>query len=197
MINQKFSDIYTEELATGAIINDRHTMHREDYLIIHCLLRIYKPKTFFEVGTHTGFGTKIICNALEKNYSPVEPGYKVYSLDLPAALRHFSAQHPEYEGRKVGMECDFPYTQLWGDSTNFSYEKYPCEGYFIDAEHTFENVLAETQKISALGPKIIIWHDTDEPEVFNAAIDGMDVKPYQLYRVADTRILYAIRNSKE
>src|SRR5688572_17829731 len=101
MIQQTFNDIYSEELAKGAIINDRHTGHREDYLILHCLLRKYKPKCFCELGTNTGFGTKIIKNALGKDS-------EVYTIDLPAEKANLTNQHPISEGKGdcVGYECD-------------------------------------------------------------------------------------------
>jgi hypothetical protein len=185
---ETFKELFDDRLAKDAIINDRHTGHKEDYLIIHCLLKKYHPKTFFEIGTNTGYGTKIIKNALG-------PASVVYSLDLPSDSYFLSKQHPISEGKGdcVGHECDLPYEQRYGDSTGFPYFKMPCEGYFIDAEHTYESVFIETTEILKATPKIIIWHDADENVVFNAAVNAMKDKPYDLSRVIDTRILYAIR----
>lgn len=194
MIQQTFNDIYSDELAAGAIINDRHTGHKEDYLILHCLLRKHKPKTFFEVGTNTGYGTLIIKNALGN-------GSIVYSLDLPAEQAHLTKQHPISEGKGdcVGCECTLPYYQLFGDSRTFDYAKEPCEGYFIDGEHKLENVQHETEQIMMkCYPEIVIWHDTDEAEVMNGIIGAFDrnqllLEAYQLYRVIGTRVTYALK----
>ena len=61
---QVYDDIYSEELAQGAIINDRHPGFKEDYLMLVCLLKKHNIKSCFEVGTHSGWGTMIIKNAL-------------------------------------------------------------------------------------------------------------------------------------
>lgn len=196
MIQQTFADIYTDELAAGAIINDRHTGHKEDYLILHCLIGKYKPKSFFEIGTNTGFGTHIICNAMMIAHKVQHPSHfpKVCTLDLPDEYSHKSQQHPLIEGKKgVGYECEFPFMQLRGDSRTFNYAQYPCEGYFCDAEHTYENVFAETKGMLQADPKIIIYHDADVPEVYQAIVDAMQDQPYDLYRVIDTRIAYALK----
>lgn len=188
MIQQTFNDIYSIELADGAIINDRHTGHMNDYLILHCLLQKYKPKTFFEIGTNTGFGTLIIKNAL--GYDSV-----VYSLDLPAIDAHLSNQSPISEGKGdcVGYECKLPYYQIFGDSRIYDYTLAPAEGYFVDSDHIYENVFFETKAILKVKPKIIIYHDADVNEVYNAIVDAMKDEAYDLFRVVDTRIVYALK----
>lgn len=190
MINQTFSDLYDKDIAFGAIINDEFKGFKEDYLILHCLLRLHYPKSVLEIGTNMGRGTEIICNAL--------PNAKVYSLDLPTELAHVSLQHPINEGKgdKVGSLCKKPFTQLRGDSTTFDYSQYPCEAYYIDAEHTYNNVKAETSAVLLNNPKIVIYHDSDIPEVLRGIIDGMN-ENYQLYRVTDTRIAYLLRIEKK
>jgi hypothetical protein len=45
MIKQQYSDIVTPELMEGALIHNAHTGFREDYLTLHCLLRIHNPAT--------------------------------------------------------------------------------------------------------------------------------------------------------
>lgn len=188
MIEQTFKDIYDEEIAKDAIINDRHTGHKADYLLLHCLLKKYNPKTFLEIGTNTGYGTLIIKNALGNNSM-------VFSLDLSDDEAYISKQHPISEGKQgVGYECTLSYIQLRGDSRIFPYTDFSCEGYFIDSDHTYKNVFAETKGVLRASPKIIIYHDSDQPEVYNAIVDAMQNNPYQLYRVTDTRIAYALRN---
>lgn len=187
MIEQHFKDIYTEELAEGAILNEEFEGFKEDYLILHCLLRKHKPKRFLEIGTNMGTGTKIICNAI--------PDAKVYSLDLPPEDAHKSLQHPISEGKgsKTGTFCDLPFEQIFCDSLEFEYENIqPIDGWFIDGEHDYRHPYHETKNAMWYGPKIIIWHDSDIQNVYNAITDAIEAD-YKLYRVIDTRIAYAIK----
>lgn len=190
MITQTYSDIVTPELLTGAIENNEFEGFKEDYHVLHCLIRKYKPISLFEIGTNCGTGTNIICNA-GKNWL-----MKVYSLDLPTELAHVSLQHPISEGKgdKVGINCKFGYTQLRGDSMVFDYSEYPCEAYYIDGEHNYEHPFWESTQVFKYSPKIIIWHDSDIPEVWNAINDAWNLTDgYDLYRVTGTRIAYALR----
>lgn len=190
MIEQLFKDVYNEKEAEDAIINDRCGGHKEDYLALHCLLRKYKPKTFFEIGTHTGWGTMIIKNALGNESN-------VFSLDLPNNEAQLSAQHPSAHNQNIGVECTLSYFQLLGNSLKFDFSAIPCEGYFVDGEHTFYNVLKETLKIARERPKIIIWHDADVPDVLEALEEALRIEAkgdYTLYRITDTRIAYALKN---
>jgi len=186
MIIQHYKDIVTDELLNGNIDNDEFTGFLEDYRVLHCLLRIFKPKSVFEIGCNMGVGTKIIKNAV--------PDAEVYSLDLPTELAHISLQHPINEGKgdSVGHRCDLPFTLLRGDSMNFDYSQYPCEAYFVDGSHDFEHVSHETKEIIKLKPLIIIYHDSDIKEVFDGIVNGMN-DDYELYRVIDTRIAYLKR----
>lgn len=192
MVEQKYADIVTPELLAGAIENNEYHGFREDYHVLHCLLKIHKPKTFLEVGTNMGRGTKIIKNALG-------PESEVYSLDLPTELAHVSLQHPINEGHgdRVGHLCDLPFTQLRGDSMKFDFSQYPCEGYYIDGEHTTNAVRHETSEILKLNPNIVIFHDSDMPEVMQGILEGTELSKkkskYELRRVVDTRIAYLLK----
>lgn len=188
MIAQTFKDIYTEEVAQGAIINDEYFGFKEDYLILHCLMRLYSPKTIFEMGTNMGFGTLILKNSC--------PNATVFTLDLPTELAHISLQHPISEGKgdKVGSRCTLPFTQLRGDSLTFDFSLYPCEAYYIDGEHDYDHPYRESCEILKLSPKLIVWHDSDIPPVYEAITAAFaDDKNYNLYRVTDTRIAYALK----
>lgn len=188
MTNQTFKDVFSEREAKDAVINDEYQGFREDYLVLHCLLRKYKPASVFEIGTNMGTGTKIIKNAL--------PLADVFSLDLPTELAHISLQHPINEGKgdSVGHRCDLPFTQLRGDSMTFDFSKYPCEAYYIDGEHDYEHPYHETKEILKLNPSLVIYHDSDMPTVNKAIVDAFkDRNDYQLFRVTDTRIAYAVR----
>lgn len=180
--------IINPNLEEGAIYNNEFIGFREDYLVLHCLLRLHRPKTIFEIGTNMGTGTQIIKNACINA--------TVMSLDLPTELAHTSLQHPLSEGKgdKVGSHCKLPFIQVRGDSMQFDYSRYPAEAYFIDGEHDYQHPLHETQQIILQKPKLIIYHDSDIKEVYRAIIDAFAGNDeYLLYRVVDTRILYALR----
>lgn len=179
MIQQKFTDFKISPLA---IRNLEFPGFEQDYLVLDSLLRTYKPKSVFEIGTNFGSGTNIICSAL--------PEANVYSLDLPFG----EGDKPLWADGKdhVGERCKRKYMQLRGDSTTFDYSLYPCEAYFCDATHEFDNVLAETTEVLKQNPKIVIYHDSDIPHVFNAICSAM-TGDYELYRVTDTRISYLLR----
>lgn len=184
MQNKTIEEIVTPEFSHNAIINNRHPGFKEDYLVIHCLIRKYKPASLFEIGTNTGFGTKIIKNAIGEG--------KVFSMDLPVEEFRKIQKYPS----EPGLECDLPFTQLYADSLSFDYSKYPCEAYFVDGAHDFEHVFHETKEIIKLSPRLIIFHDVDIPEVmkgvWHAFLDPFSAY-YNRYRVTDTRIAYAVK----
>jgi hypothetical protein len=194
MFEQKFAEICTEDLMAGAILNEEYTGFREDYLVLHCLLRKHGIRSLFEVGTNMGTGTKIIKNAMG-------PDSVVYSLDLPTELAHISLQHPISEGKgdSVGHRCDLPFVQLRGDSLEFDYSPYQCEGWFIDGEHDYAHPMTEAREALKQFPKLIMFHDADMDPVFEAICDAFEQydenEEYDLFRVTDTRILYALRKN--
>lgn len=200
MIKQTFTDICTDELMEGAIINDEFPGFKEDYLVLHCLLRKYVDpplgyvskagghNLIMEIGTNMGTGTNIICNA--------RPDSNVYSLDLPTELAHVSLQHPINEGKgdRVGEYCTFPFTQLRGDSMTFDFSKYPAVAAFIDGEHDYDHPHREAKAMIANKTKLIVFHDANMEPVAKAIADAFKGnKDYQLYRVTDTRICYALK----
>lgn len=185
----EYNKIVTSELLEGNLDYNAHDGFLEDYRALHCLLRLYKPKTIFEIGTNTGEGVNVMATAL--------PRAKIYSLDLDyETMRKNSKQYPleTNGGDRVGSAVRFPYTQLRGDSMHFDYYSYPCEAYFCDGEHKFENVFGETFQMLNQRPKIIIYHDSDVVEVEKAIIDCFKVNTYYVvFRVSNTRISYAVR----
>lgn len=194
MIEQKYKDIVTPEILEGAIENNEFHGFLQDYHVLHCLLKIYKPKTLCEIGTNLGRGTMIIKNALGNDST-------VYTLDLPTELAHISLQHPINEGHgdKVGSLCTLPFIQLRGDSMKFDFSKYTCEGAYIDGQHDTEHARHETIQVLQWNPKIVIYHDTDLPEVMQGILEALEIDEhgnsnhYKLVRVVDTRISYLIR----
>lgn len=174
------------------IENNAHPGFKEDYNILQALLKVMKPASIFEVGTNVGTGTDIICKTLPKAL--------VYSLDLDYLnmLKNPSEFPIDANGNdRVGTACTKPYIQLRGDSRTFDYSSYPCQFYFVDAEHTREAVRAETISIiSQVSPRVILYHDTDIQEVLEGIIEGvelskpLDGKSYRIIRVTGTRMTY-------
>jgi len=187
MIHQTYADICTPELLAGAIENNEYQGFREDYHVLWCLLKKYKPASVFEIGTNMGTGTNIICHAL--------PQAKVYSLDLPNELAHVSLQHPISEGKgdAVGSKCKLPFTQLRGDSMEFDYSPYPCDAAFVDGEHDYIHPFSEGIDLLENETKLIIFHDADIADVAKAICDVFRGEDYEIYRVTDTRIAYAVK----
>jgi hypothetical protein len=194
MIQQNYTQICNPSLLKGAIENNEYHGFKQDYHVLWCLLKKYNPKSVFEIGTNLGTGTNIICHAL--------PQAKVYSLDLPTELAHVSLQHPISEGKgdNVGSKCTKPYTQLRGDSMQFDYSKYHCEAAYVDGEHSTKNVTHETTELLKVTSKIIIFHDTDMPEVMeginNAISCYVGANELSLCRVVDTRVSYILINER-
>lgn len=184
-----YDRVVTPELSIGAIFHDGYPGFHEDYLILHCLLRRFQPVRFMEIGTNVGNGTLIITNALG-------PAATVFSLDLPDAKADVSAQHPSRSSQIVGRVCTNSYMQLFGDSREYDYALHgPLDGFFIDAEHEYANVLIESRKAMACSPMIVIWHDCDMPGVWRGVTEAVESNgDYHLYRVPNTRMGFAIRN---
>ncbi|MFI5404915.1 MAG: hypothetical protein ACHQ1D_00230 [Nitrososphaerales archaeon] len=185
----KYEEVVTPELLKGNLDHDAHTGFLEDYRALHCLLRKYKPKSIFEIGTNVGSGINVMATAL--------PDAKIFSLDLDYETMRLNSKQYPLEGNgedRVGSAAKFPYTQLRGDSMKFNYSKYPCEAYFIDGEHDYAHPRHETVEVLKLNPMLIIWHDADMSDVYNAIEDSFEWNNnYELYRVEDTRIAYAIK----
>lgn len=178
-----YLDIYDTDLAKDCITHT-HLPFLKDYIVLHCLLKTIQPNTVMEVGTHIGEGTNIICNAVPKAY--------VFSLDLPARDSDKTLQHPRHKKMVVGEICKMPYKQLFGDSMNFEYPV--CEAWFIDGEHDYSHPRHETGEAIKQESKLIIWHDADMPDVNKAILDSFKGNAnYDLYRVVETRIAYAIK----
>lgn len=187
-VERMTSDMIIVGYASGAILNEEFPGFKEDYLVLHCLLRKFKPSTVFEIGTNMGTGTKIIKNAVMNAL--------VYSLDLPTELADKSLQHPISEGKgdRVGAHCKLPFIQLRGDSMTFDFSHYPCEAYFVDGEHDYDHPYRETIEILKNKPKLIIYHDSDIPAVYKAITDAFTGNnEYDLVRVTDTRIFFALK----
>lgn len=190
-IKQLSKEIIFTDTCKGAIINAEYDGFIEDYLTLHCLLKRHSPSKFLEIGTNEGRGTEIICNALY-HVNPM-----VYTLDLPEILSDRSLQHPSRNEKRIGHLCTLPFIQLLADSMEYNYSEIgELDGCFIDGEHDYKHAYHETlQMIKKCKCKLIIWHDANLADVWaalNAALQDCGVQ-YELFRVMDTRIAYALK----
>jgi len=173
--------IITPELSSGAIIRDEFPGFRLDFILLYCLMKKYSPATIFEVGTCDGDGTLVITNAC--------PTSLVISLELPAHTPPYNLT-PE----RMGHRCNRAYRQVIGDSLTYNYaQHFPLDGWFIDGAHDYEHVKHETEQAIASQAELIVYHDTDIKEVFEAVIDALQATDYKIFRVTDSRITYAIK----
>lgn len=183
MIKLKYGDIVRGVNLNGIVENSEMDGFREDFHVLHCLIRKYKPKRFVEIGTHLGRGVNIIYDA-GKDY-----GIEVFSIDLPEEHSDRSEQYPH--GHTIGELVGVPYTQILCDSVEFDYMSLGrLDGAFIDGEHDYHHVYIESKKLISSGVGLFIYHDADMPQVYHAIRDAFRGEPFELYRVTDTRIAY-------
>lgn len=195
----KYSEIVTPILKENAILRGGFPGFKQDYLGIHCLLKKYDLKRFVEIGTSSGAGTNVICNAmgLHKYFWWKNIRKQVLSIDVPPGTNP-SIIYPDAEDghpQKAGEMCQFPYTQLFGDSTKYDFSPYyPIQGWFIDGKHNYEYATKDTIQALKSDPKLIIWHDKQIDGVSKAILDVMKShKEYKLFDLEKTRLIFAVR----
>ncbi len=172
--------VITPGLSANAIIRAEAGFEK-DFLVLHCLMKKHNPKKIFEIGTCEGYGTLIMANACRTS--------SIISIDLPPNTP------PYYLDKKtIGNKCYLPYQQIFGDSLTYNYEQhFPIDAWFIDGAHDYYHVKYETEQAIKSGAQLIVYHDTDIPEVLQAVVDSLEDSEYTVYRVTDTRVSFAIK----
>lgn len=199
-----YKKIVKKPYSEGAIERNDFPGFHEDYLVIHSLLRKYKPKNLLEIGTSSGTGTNVICNSMGVRKGvkgKLLDKKKVTSIDVPPGTDS-SVIYPDKEDghpERAGANCSFPYTQLFGSSVKFDFSPYyPIESWFIDGKHDYEYCSKDTKQALKSDPDLIIWHDIQIKGVRDAVEDVMGKHPkYHLYRAGDTRVAFAIKQTFE
>ncbi len=172
--------VITPQLSANAIIRMEHGFEK-DFLVLHCLIKRLQPRNLFEVGTCEGYGTLIMANAC--------PSTLIISLDLPPYTPPFN-----HTPQNIGYKCRKPYKQVFGHSLTYDYSQhFPLDAWFIDGAHDYTHVKHETEQAVLSDAKLIIYHDTDIPEVLQAVVDGLEGTEYKVYRITDTRVSYAVK----
>jgi len=195
----EYKSIVKSPFADGAITRDDFPGFKEDYMAIHSIIRKYQPQNLIEIGTSMGTGTNIICNAMNVRKGLIGrllDKKKVTSIDVPPGTDP-SIIYPEGEdGHPVspGANCGFPFTQLFGSSIDFDFKPYyPVESWFIDGKHNYEYCSKDTKQALKSEPHLIIWHDMQIQEVYDAVADAMYGKGYTIQWVEKTRVAFAIK----
>ena len=192
-----YDRIVTRSLSRGAKVRRDFPGFREDYLALHCLIRLHRPARFIEIGTSTGNGTEVICRAMGLRRRGTATGAVVFSIDVPPGTDP-SILYPDHEDGHpdvAGRACRLPYSQLYGDSSRFDFTPYyPLDGWFVDGKHDYTYAASDTRNALAAEPALIVWHDVQIDGVREAVVDllaGRD--DYRLARVGETRIAFASR----
>ena len=197
MRNIEFSEVVKSPYKSGAVIRNDFPGFREDYLSLHCLIKKYQPKTFLEIGTSSGDGTKVICRALGLRRFFSRKDRKVFSIDVPPGTdpKKIYPQGEDGHPRRAGRNCKLPFQQIFGNSLGFDFSAYyPIEGWFIDGKHDYQYAKNDTELALKSNPKLIIWHDMQIAGVEQAVTEVMAGQPdYELFRVLKTRIAFALR----
>ncbi len=174
------NEVITPSLRAGAIIR-QEAGFEQDFLVLHCLVKKYQPKNLFEVGTCQGYGTLIMKNAW--------PACHIISLDLPPNTPPFNLKPND-----IGHKCRGRYQQVFGNSLSYNYaQHFPIHAWFLDGAHDYDHVKHETEQAVASGAQLIVYHDTDIPEVLQAVVDVLEASAYKIYRVTDTRVSFATK----
>jgi hypothetical protein len=201
IVDVPFDEVVTPPYSEGAIVRDDFPGFREDYLAVHSLLRRHRPASLLEIGTSTGNGTNVICNALgirrglRRLLGGAQPA-RVVSIDVPPGTDP-SVIYPEGEDghpKRAGANCRFPYEQLYGDSTTYDFSPhYPLEAWFVDGKHNYEYAKKDTEQALKASPRLIMWHDMQIEDVDRAVRETMRGTGYEVRRVERTRVAYAVR----
>ena len=191
MLKIVYEEIVKLPYSEGAVVRRDFPGFKEDYLVLHSLIRKYRPRRFMEIGTSAGMGTKVICKAMG--------GKTVFSIDVPPGTdpKILYPKREDGHPRKAGSKCKFPYKQIFGNTYKFDFKPYyPINGWFIDGKHSYKFTKNDTILALRSKPVIIVWHDMQIPGVARAVKEVMNgTKGYNLFRVKGTRMAFALKEN--
>lgn len=139
-----------------------------DYAFLKVLAEMYDCKTYLEIGTYIGESINILTDCCRKLYSITAP------LEAPYSMREWCKKRdiPDYSERLTYSE---KITHFFEDSRMFDYSKIDTEIdlFFIDGDHRYEGVYADSKNIFSVKREnaIIVWHDFRDGELrFNEEV---------------------------
>jgi hypothetical protein len=200
-----FDSIVRDPYLDNIIVRNDFPGFMQDYLVISSLIRRFDPVSLVEIGTSSGSGTRVIARAMGLKQGVLgmvkNRHKKLYSIDVPPGTDPSIIYPGKEDGHpeQAGALCDFPYYQLFGDSTTYDFSAlYPIEAWFIDGKHNYKYARLDTLQALKSEPKLIMWHDADIPEVSKAINAVMNKQSaYNTYRVSDSRLAYAVLKSHD
>ena len=198
IIVEPYEDIVVSPFSNGAIIREDFPGFKEDYLVIHSLIRKYDPSRLMEIGTSSGSGTNVICKAMGLRRILPTSTKTVFSIDVPPGTDPTILYPEKEDGHPVnpGANCKYRFTQIFGDSMNFDFTPYyPLDAWFIDGKHDYRYAKNDTLMALKSKPNLIIWHDLQINEVDKAVREVMAKHPeYRVRRAGTTRVGYAVKS---
>lgn len=127
-----------------------------DYVFLKAVAETFKCKNYLEVGTYIGESINILTDCCEHLYSvTAAPGT---SCSMASWCRQCNL--PDYSEKLAYSD---KISHFYTDSKLFDYSiiKEDIDLYFIDGDHSYEGVYADTKNIfnSKRENAIVVWHD--------------------------------------
>lgn len=163
----------TEELSKRTIdlgaflINQKEIFCREltfipggsmvlDYAFLKALAQKYHCKNYLEIGTYIGESINVMTDCCEILYS-----ITAAIGETDSAFRWCRRMNvPDYSGRLADSE---KIVHFYADSKKFDYSQIEdsIDLYFIDGDHRYEGVYADTKNVFKVKKEnaIVVWHD--------------------------------------
>lgn len=127
-----------------------------DYAFLKVLAQKYNCKSYLEIGTYIGESINILTDCCEKLYSITAQRQEKYSMTSWCRKRNI----PDYSER---LAYDSNIQHFYTDSKLFDFSKIEGEIdlFFIDGDHSFEGVYADSTNIFNIKKDnaIVVWHD--------------------------------------
>lgn len=147
-----------------------------DYAFLKVLAERYGCKSYLEIGTYIGESINILTDCCEKLYSVTAPINGQYSMSRFCQRWNV----PDYSER---LTYNKKITHFFTDSKlfDFSHIEDEIDLYFIDGDHSYSGVYADTKNIFNIRKdnSIVVWHDFREDgfaynvEVISAVKDAL------------------------
>lgn len=127
-----------------------------DYAFLKTIAKKYNCKKYLEIGTYIGESINILTDYCDKLYSITAP------LDAPYSMKYWCKQHnlPLYSERLTYSE---KIKHFFTDSKLFDFSQISDEIdlFFIDGDHSYKGVYADTKNVFKIKKDnaIVVWHD--------------------------------------